>query len=414
MDLISNAQWRARCEADGEFLLAARHWTGSFKIHAGSEIRRLTLTDGQLVDATTTDLSTELTYTGSSDVWTRLLMSVPERFYSDPMFNMSLNKGLKRSGDPIAHAQFYPAIARAIELLRPPTPDLKPPSSESEGIESVTGHYANINVEGVRHRIYFERAGQGIPVLLQHTAGCHASQWRHLMNDRRITDRFELIAYDLPFHGKSIPPVEEDWWARDYQLREGLLRALPRALANLLGLQQPVFMGCSVGGLLALDLAHKHPEDFRAVISIEGALHIGGSAESLSLLWHPQIGNQYKARLMEGLIAPQSPKAYRKETSWVYASGWPPSFIGDLNYYTQEYDLRQSAADIDTAQIDVHILSGEYDYSGLPELGRAAHEAIAGSTFTLMGGVGHFPMSENPAAFIEYLLPVLEHIENRG
>jgi pimeloyl-ACP methyl ester carboxylesterase len=173
-------------------------------------------------------------------------------------------------------------------------------------------------------------------------------------------------------------------------------------------------MGCSVGGLLALDLAHKHPEDFRAVISIEGALHIGGSAESLSLLWHPQIGNQYKARLMEGLIAPQSPKAYRKETSWVYASGWPPSFIGDLNYYTQEYDLRQSAADIDTAQIDVHILSGEYDYSGLPELGRAAHEAIAGSTFTLMGGVGHFPMSENPAAFIEYLLPVLEHIETRG
>ena len=104
---------------------------------------------------------------------------------------------------------------------------------------------------------------------------------------------------------------------------------------------------------------------------------------------------------MEGLIAPQSPKAYRKETSWVYASGWPPSFIGDLNYYTQEYDLRQSAADIDTAQIDVHILSGEYDYSGLPELGRAAHEAIAGSTFTMMGGVGHFPMSENPAAFIE-------------
>ena len=411
MDLMSNAQWRARCEADGEFLLAARHWSGSFKINAGTETRRLTLVNGELIDTTTTDLSTELAYTAEKEVWRRLLMPVPERFYSDPMFNMSLNKGLTRSGDPILHAQFYPAIARAIELLKPASPEPRPEIPEPDEIETLTGHYANISINGSKHRIYFERAGQGIPLLLQHTAGCHASQWRHLMNDRRITDRFELIAYDLPFHGKSIPPVHEDWWANDYQLKGDFLRALPRTLANLLALERPVFMGCSVGGLLALDLAHKHAEDFRAVISIEGALHIGGSTESLSLLWHPQIGNQYKSRLMEGLIAPQSPKAYRKETSWVYASGWPPSFIGDLHYYTQEYDLRQKAAEIDTAQVDVHILSGEYDYSGLHELGRAAHEAIAGSTFTLMNGVGHFPMSENPAAFIDYLLPVLDRIE---
>ncbi|MGA1104410.1 MAG: alpha/beta fold hydrolase [Pseudomonadales bacterium] len=55
-------------------------------------------------------------------------------------------------------------------------------------------------------------------------------------------------------------------------------------------------------------------------------------------------------------------------------------------------------------------MSGEYDYSGLAELGEAAHQAIPGSTFTLMQGVGHFPMSENPRAFIEYLLPILDQI----
>jgi pimeloyl-ACP methyl ester carboxylesterase len=58
----------------------------------------------------------------------------------------------------------------------------------------------------------------------------------------------------------------------------------------------------------------------------------------------------------------------------------------------------------------VHILSGEYDYSGRTELGRAAHEAIPGSTFTEMVGLGHFPMAENPERFIEYLLPVLSRI----
>jgi len=109
-------------------------------------------------------------------------------------------------------------------------------------------------------------------------------------------------------------------------------------------------------------------------------------------------------------MAPASPKAYRKETSFVYASGWPPAFLGDLYYYVDEYSLRGAAGEIDTNKVGVHILSGEYDYSGTTELGQEAHEAIAGSTWVEMKDVGHFPMSENPVAFAEYLLPILQNI----
>ena len=45
--------------------------------------------------------------------------------------------------------------------------------------------------------------------------------------------------------------------------------------------------------------------------------------------------------------------------------------------------------------------------------GEAAHRAIPGSTWTAMPGVGHFPMSENPEAFLVYLLPVLEQIRQQ-
>ena len=31
-----------------------------------------------------------------------------------------------------------------------------------------------------------------------------------------------------------------------------------------------------------------------------------------------------------------------------------------------------------------------------------------------MTGVGHFPMSENPQAFIDYLLPLLDRIASAG
>jgi len=187
---------------------------------------------------------------------------------------------------------------------------------------------------------------------------------------------------------------------------------VPLALAAALELDNPVFIGCSVGGLLALDLALRHADKFRAVVSVEGALHIPGSLDAMSDLWHPQISNDYKARAMEGLMSPDSPLPYVKETSFVYASGWPQSFIGDLHYYIADYDLRDRASEIDTDEVAVHILSGEYDHSGTSELGKAAHEAIAGSTWSEMKNVGHFPMSENPAEFIDYLLPVLNKIRS--
>ena len=36
--------------------------------------------------------------------------------------------------------------------------------------EPITGHYINIEVEGTEYRVYYEEAGQGIPLLLGHTA----------------------------------------------------------------------------------------------------------------------------------------------------------------------------------------------------------------------------------------------------
>ena len=53
---------------------------------------------------------------------------------------------------------------------------------------------------------------------------------------------------------------------------------------------------------------------------------------------------------------------------------------------------------------------GEYDWSAPIEHAQAAHAAIAGSTLTVMEGLGHFPMCENPERFIAHLLPILDRI----
>lgn len=411
LSLPTAAEWTALCRRDGELKLAARGWTGALQLSIGDTVLAMHARDGELAPGVGRQQAGVMEFSGSEVVWARILAAIPTRFNNDLMANMSLGLGITRAGDPVMLAQYYPVAMRAVELLRPAVPQVAPVEKHVSGrLDTPVGRYVHLELAGLDHRIYFESAGQGIPLLLQHTAGCHGGQWRHLFEVSDITDHFQLIAYDLPHHGKSIPPTGKQWWAEPYRLKGALLRELPLKLAAALGLHQPVFMGCSVGGLLALDLAHRHPDVFRAVISVEGALNIEGSTENLAELWHPQIGNQYKARLMEGLMSPTSPEVYRKETAFVYASGWPPAFLGDLHYYVDEYDLREHAHEIDTRRVSVHILSGEYDYSGRAELGREAHERIAGSTFAVMQGVGHFPMSENPDAFIDYLLPLLEQI----
>jgi len=48
----------------------------------------------------------------------------------------------------------------------------------SARFEPVTGRYAHLELGGKPHRIYFEEAGQGIPLLCLHTAGSDGRQYR--------------------------------------------------------------------------------------------------------------------------------------------------------------------------------------------------------------------------------------------
>ncbi|MEL7156935.1 MAG: alpha/beta hydrolase [Actinomycetota bacterium] len=412
----SSQQLLESCRADGEFGLAARHWTGGLRLDFGDQVAAITLVDGDVQPGDPGNGPGVLTLQAPPEVWDQMLAAQPPRFANDIAPARAL--GLRRTGDELLYWQYAAAVQRAIELLRPAPSDDEAPAAplardrRPDGtIEAAVGRYVHLELGGVDHRIYFEEAGSGIPLLCQHTAGSHGSQWRHLLEEPAITDRFRVIAYDLPFHGKSTPPVGPQWWAEPYRLDGERLRSIPLALSRALGLERPVFMGCSVGGLLALDLAARHGDAFRAVISLEGALKVDGDWEDGLLgFWHPQVSNEAKARMMEGLTAPGSPIAYRKETTAVYAAGWPPAFHGDLYYYLVDYDLRERAADIDTEQVAVHILNGHYDYSATVEHGRAAAEAIPGATFTEMAGMGHFPMSEHPEGFFPHLLPVLDKI----
>jgi pimeloyl-ACP methyl ester carboxylesterase len=93
--------------------------------------------------------------------------------------------------------------------------------------------------------------------------------------------------------------------------------------------------------------------------------------------------------------------------------GGPGVFKGDLHYYTSDGDVRARVAEIDTRACPLYLLTGEYDYSCTPADTRDLAARIPGAQVTIMGGLGHFPMSEDPERFLDYLRPVLRSVHDR-
>lgn len=280
-------------------------------------------------------------------------------------------------------------------------------------IEPITGRYARIALEGREHRVYYEEAGEGIALLCLHTAGSDGRQYRAVLNDEAITRHFRVVAFDMPWHGKSSPPTG---WQRDepYRLTTEAYTTMVMTVARELGLDRPVVMGCSIGGRIVLNLALKHAKELRALIGLQSAAYVERYYDA-GWLDHPEVhGGRACGALAYGLMSPLSPEAHRWETVWHYMQGGPGVFSGDLHFYQVQGDIRGRIGAIDTRLCPLYLLTGEYDYSASPRDTQAAAEKIPGAKVTIMNGLGHFPMSENPSAFLAYLRPVLDEIGALG
>ena len=279
--------------------------------------------------------------------------------------------------------------------------------------EPIVGRYMTLSLGGREHRLYFEEAGQGIPLVCLHTAGADGRQYRHLMNDAAVTQHFRVLAFDMPWHGKSLPPVGFE--REDYVLTTTSYTEMVVAFCDALDLVSPVVMGCSIGGRIVLNLAIEHAKRFRALIGLEAADFQEGWYDTSWLNRADVHGGEICAALVSGLIAPQSPDASRHETLWMYKQSGPGVFKGDLYFYRVDGDLRPRIKEIDTSVCPLYLLTGEYDFSCAPEDTQRTVRSIAGGVdVTVMKELGHFPMSENPARFREYILPVLDRVRRQG
>jgi pimeloyl-ACP methyl ester carboxylesterase len=395
---------------DANLVRRGQHVDTTFLVEVGEQGYLVRVRDGHILSVTPGPFITpnySFALRAPREAWESFWQPMPQPGCND-LFALFKRGQLRIEGDLhpfMANLLYFKGVLAAPRKARP-----QPAPQASVGrprFEPVVGRYLHLDLLGRPHRLYVEEAGAGIPLICLHTAGSDGRQFRGLMNDERVTRNFRVIAFDMPWHGKSSPPA--GWQDEDYRLTSRDYVRMICEVSDALGLDKPVAMGCSIGGRIALYLAHQCPERFRAIIGLESSPHV---APYYDVAWlnRPDVhGGEVCAGVVSGLVAPTAPEVHRWETLWHYMQGGPGVFKGDLYFYKVDGDIRAKIDEIDVKRCPLYLLTGEYDYSCTTE----ATLDIArrtGAEAVIMRGLGHFPMSEDPPLFVSYLLPVLEKI----
>jgi|GEM_PF-4701243 len=55
-------------------------------------------------------------------------------------------------------------------------------------LDPIVGRYVTVLFGGIEYRVFYEEAGQGIPLVCLHTAGTDSREWRHHGRNRPLPD----------------------------------------------------------------------------------------------------------------------------------------------------------------------------------------------------------------------------------
>src|SRR5438445_1180651 len=113
------------------------------------------------------------------------------------------------------------------------------------------------------HPVSYRMAGEGPAVVLVHGLALSSATWRSVMP--ALAERFTVVAPDLLGHGESAKP------RGDYSL--GAYASGIRDLLVALDVERATFVGDSLGGGIAMQLAYQFPERCeRLVLVASGGL----------------------------------------------------------------------------------------------------------------------------------------------
>ena len=348
----------------------------------------------------------------SPQVWQQIMLPLPPVGWHSFTAASRQTEMFSVRADAIELAQGLHALERLFEILRGQVSE-EAVACEPLDLSGLTGRYATLGLgDSERLTVYHESSGTvGMPCLLMlHTAGADSRQYHALMADARMQQQWHMHSFDMPGHGRS--PGLPQWLWQGYRLSKAAYLSVCDGVLRQVLPQPAVMLGCSMGAAMALHAARELPERVLGAIALEAPFRSSG--RRTVHLTHAQVNQAaHNPGYVRGLMSPSSPLRHRRNAAWVYSQGGFQIYSGDLAFYSDEFDAAVDVQGLDGSDRPIHLLTGSYDYSATPDDSRRVADLIPGAVFTEMADMGHFPMIENPAAFLRHLAPVLESVRAR-
>jgi pimeloyl-ACP methyl ester carboxylesterase len=272
---------------------------------------------------------------------------------------------------------------------------------------------AEVKLHG--HRVNFNIAGQGPPVVLIHGIAGRAAQWDQAM--LQLAERHTVIAPDLLGHGESAKP------RGDYSL--GAFASGVRDLLIGLDIEGATVVGHSLGGGIAMQFAYQFPERCQRLVLVSSgglgqdvhpvlrAATLPGSELVLPLLAHEKLLEV--ASIVPRVLGkvgfragPDITEMARGYSSLSNAEG-RSAFIHTVRAVIDPTGQRINASDrlYLASKMPTMIVWGHRDRIIPVAHARPAHKGMPGSRLELFEDAGHFPHLDDPLRFSRCLLSFL-------
>jgi len=260
-----------------------------------------------------------------------------------------------------------------------------------------------VTVEGVR--LHYVERGSGPPVILIHGDGGSVKDWTMSMLDD-VAQEHRAIAFDRPGLGYSERP--DDGASPFVQAR------LLHEAAEELGLEEPILVGHSRGGNVALAYGLSYPDDVGGLVTLAAAPYGGMIALHNRLLTVPALG----PILAHTAYVPLGRGAVRAGLDAAFAPEGtaPPEYVdayaayelrpGQLLAHARDQVLGRKGTErmmprYDEIRVPLVIVHGTEDGNVPVEQARRLHRAAPESRLMAIEGAGHELLFKREEAVLE-------------
>ncbi len=242
-------------------------------------------------------------------------------------------------------------------------------------------------------------------VVFLHGVGGAARAWAPQMQSFASAG-FAPVALDLPGYGAR-PPVGEMHF-------DALAADVEAAIAEH-GLQRPVLVGHSLGGMVTQTMLRRRPDGYAAAVLCCTSPAFGNPGGDFQKKFvadrlAPLDSGKRMADLAAGIIGEivgHAPDAAGLALAVDCMGAVPPETYRAAVRRLTSFDERANLAAI---RVPVLCLAGEHDRNAPPPMMERMAGRIPGARYVCLPGLGHLPNLEAPAAFdaavIEYLRSV--------